>query len=45
VHQGDHEGAKGVYHINAVDAVTQWQVVGCAEKISEWYLLPVLEAD
>ena len=44
VHQGDHEGAKGVYHINAVDAVTQWQVVGCAEKISEWYLLPVLEA-
>jgi transposase InsO family protein len=44
VHQGDSEGAKGVYHINAVDAVTQWQVVGCAEKISELYLLPVLEA-
>jgi transposase InsO family protein len=44
VHQGDHEGAKGVYHINAVDAVTQWQVVGCAETISELYLLPVLEA-
>jgi transposase InsO family protein len=44
VHQGDQDGAKGVYHINAVDAVTQWQVVGCAEKISEWHLLPVLEA-
>jgi transposase InsO family protein len=44
VHQGDSEGAKGVYHINAVDAVTQWQVVGCTEKISERYLLPVLEA-
>ena len=44
VHQGDSEGAKGVYHINAVDAVTQWQVVGCTEKISELYLLPVLEA-
>lgn len=44
VHQGDWEGAKGVYHINAVDAVTQWQVVGCASKISEAYLLPVLEA-
>jgi len=42
VHQGDWEGAKGVYHINAVDAVTQWQVVGCASKISEAYLLPVL---
>ena len=44
VHQGDWEGAKGVYHINAVDAVTQWQVVGCVSKISEAYLLPVLEA-
>src|SRR5262249_32674547 len=43
VHQGDWGGAKGVYHINAVDAVTQWQVVGCASKISETYLLPVLE--
>ena len=29
VHQGDLEGAKGVYHINAVDEVTQWQVMGC----------------
>jgi len=44
VHQGDWDGAKGVYHINAVDAVTQWQVVGCAIRISEAYLHPVLEA-
>jgi transposase InsO family protein len=44
VHQGDWDGAKGVYHINAVDAVTQWQVVGCASRISEAYLLPVLAA-
>ena len=44
VHPGDWDGAKGVYHINAVDAVTQWQVVGCASKISEAYLLPVLQA-
>jgi transposase InsO family protein/predicted DNA-binding transcriptional regulator AlpA len=44
VHQGDWEGAKGVYHINAVDTVTQWQVVGCTSKISEQYLIPVLEA-
>jgi transposase InsO family protein len=44
VHQGDWDGAKGVYHINAVDAVTQWQVVGCASRISESYLQPVLEA-
>ena len=44
VHQGQHDGEPGVYHINAVDTVTQWQVVGCAETISEWHLIPVLEA-
>ena len=44
VHQGDWDGVKGVYHINAVDAVTQWQVVGCVSRISEHFLLPVLEA-
>ena len=35
---------KGVYHINAVDEVTQWQVVGATPRISEAYLEPVLEA-
>lgn len=44
VHQGDLDGIKGVYHINAVDEVTQWQVVGAAAQISEAWLLPVLEA-
>ena len=44
VHQGDLEGAKGVYHINAVDEVTQWQVVGATAYISEAWLIPVLEA-
>ena len=44
VHQGDLEGIKGVYHINAVDEVTQWQVVGAAAHISEAWLIPVLEA-
>lgn len=43
VHQGDQDGAKGVYHINAVDCVTQWEVVATCQKISEAYLLPVLE--
>ncbi len=43
VHQGDLEGVKGVYHINAVDEVTQWQVVGAAAYISEAWLMPVLE--
>ena len=43
VHQGDQDGQKGVYHINAVDCVTQFQVVATCEKISEAYLIPVLE--
>lgn len=43
VHQGDLEGVKGLYHINAVDEVTQWQVVGATAHISEAWLLPVLE--
>jgi len=43
VHQGDQDGVKGVYHINAVDEVTQWEVVGCVEQISEAFLLPMLE--
>lgn len=44
VHQGDLDGSKGVYHINAVDEVTQWQVVGATAQISEAYLLPILIA-
>ena len=31
-----------MYHINAVDEVTQWQVVACTPAISEAWLLPVL---
>jgi hypothetical protein len=33
-----------LYHINAVDEVTQWQVVGATAQISEAWLLPVLAA-
>ena len=43
VHQGDLEGIKGMYHVNAVDEVTQWQVVGATAHISEAWLMPVLE--
>ena len=35
VHQGDFEGVKGVYHINLVDEVTQWEWVGCVDSITE----------
>jgi len=31
-----------VYHINAVDQVTQWQVVACVPQISEAWLEPAL---
>jgi transposase InsO family protein len=45
VHQGDQPngGEKGVYHINAVDEVTQWEVAAATPRISEAYLEPVLE--
>ncbi len=44
VHQGDLDGVKGVYHIDLVDEVTQWQVVGAAGRISENHLKPLLES-
>jgi len=43
VHQGDTAEAKGVYHINAVDEVTQWQIAGATPRISELYLVPLLQ--
>ena len=42
VHQGDLNGEKGVYHINAVDEVSQWEIVASVERISESYLVPAL---
>jgi len=44
VHQGDQDGNKGVYHINAVDEVTQWEIAAATPQICELWLLPVLEA-
>lgn len=43
VHQGDQDGVKGVYHINTVDCVTQYEGVASCERISEAFLIPVLE--
>ncbi|MES9905238.1 MAG: hypothetical protein ABW168_21500 [Sedimenticola sp.] len=42
VHQGDWDGVKGVYHVNAVDEITQFEGVASVERISERYLIPVL---
>ncbi|MFL6546746.1 MAG: integrase, partial [Candidatus Udaeobacter sp.] len=44
VHQGDQDGVKGLYPINAVDCVTQFEIVATCEPLNEAYLLPVLEA-
>lgn len=43
VHQGDLDKRKGVYHIKATDEVTQYEMVCSVERISECYLIPVLE--
>ncbi len=43
VHQGDLDGDKGVYLINVVDEVTQFEYVGAVPAISERFLVPVLE--
>lgn len=49
VHQGDCVGEnneitkKGVYHINLVDEVTQWEIMGSVEGISERFLVPILK--
>lgn len=43
VHQGDLDGIKGVYHINAVDEVTQFECVFSVERITERFMIPVLE--
>jgi len=45
VHQGDDlDGSKGLFHINVVDEVTQWEVLIAVPQISEMYLIPALEA-
>ena len=43
VHQGDLDKEKGVYHINAVDEVTQFEVVTSVVAINERFLLPALK--
>ncbi len=43
VHQGAHDGRKGLYHSNAVDQVTQYECVVSVEKITERHLIPALQ--
>jgi transposase InsO family protein len=43
VHQGDRGDHKGVYHINAVDEITQWEVVVSVARITDNHLAANLE--
>lgn len=42
--KGTKTASRGFYHINAVDTVTHWQVVGCLESIFRAAPVPVLDA-
>jgi len=42
VHQGDLDGVKGVYHVNLVDEVTQWEILFCVDAITEASMAYVL---
>ena len=44
VHQGDRGREKGIYIINVVDEVTQFQHLGAVPRVTEHFLLPQLEA-
>ena len=44
VNKGYYEGAKGVFHINAVDEVTQWEIVASVSRIVQYDLAPLLES-
>ena len=44
MHQGDRNGVKGLYLVNIVDEVTQYEYVGAVPGISERFPVPLLEA-
>ena len=44
VHSGDRDGEKGAYVINMVDEVTQYQQLASVPRITDYYMVPVLEA-
>lgn len=43
VHQGDLNGVKGVYHLNLVDEVTQWEIAVSVAEINEAAMKPAIE--
>ncbi len=43
VHLGDLDGKKGAYVINVVDEVTQFQHLGAVRRITQQFMVPILE--
>ena len=43
VHLSDQDGVKRLYHINAVDCITRFEIVATCERLSEAFLLPVIK--
>lgn len=43
VHQGDLNQEKGVYHVNTIDEITQFEILGAVERISERFIEPLLK--
>ena len=44
VHQGNHTTHKGLFHINFVDEVTQFQFLGAVSRLTEREMAPLLES-
>ena len=42
VHQGDLDKVKGVYHINIIDEITQYEMIATVKSIGYHFLRPVL---
>jgi hypothetical protein len=42
VHQGDRNGMKGVYHINTISQITQFESVGAVPEITQEFMIPIL---
>ncbi len=43
VHLGDRSGKKGIYLVNIVDEVTQFQHLGAVPRITQHFMVPVLK--
>lgn len=43
VHQGDRLKTKGVYHINSIDEVTQFEFIGAVKAPTEEHMMPLLK--